>query len=198
MGKRIKYLCSDGGGEYMGHLLQRYLNEQGIQHELTTPYTPEHNGVAECMNWTLLDKVQAMLAGADLPETYWFEALQYAALLHNIMPTWALNDMMLEEAWSRNKPDVSRLHVFGSCAFVHVPKKHRPKLAARSLICTFLSFAHNQKAYRLVHRKTRRFIESCDIIFDEGGPSKRYERIVIDSDELHPAAGGIRDPESPN
>jgi hypothetical protein len=162
------------------------------------PYTPEHNGVTECMNQTLLDKVQAMLAGADLPKMYWFKALQYAALLHNVMPMQALNGMMLEEAWSRNKPDVSRLHVFGSHTFVHVLKKHHPKLAAQSLICTFLGFTHNQKAYHLVHHKTHCFIESCNVIFDEGGPSKHYECIIIDSDELHPAAGGVWDPESLN
>ena len=82
----------------MGHLPQKYLNEQGIQHESTTPYMPEHNGVAECMNQTLLNKVQVMLTNAKLPKSYWFKALQYAALLHNVMPMQALNGMMLEEA----------------------------------------------------------------------------------------------------
>jgi Reverse transcriptase (RNA-dependent DNA polymerase) len=150
---------------------------------MTTPHTPQHNGVAECMNRTLLDKVQAMLTDAQLPESYWYDALEYAALLHNVTPTRALDDMTPEEAWSGNKPDISGFRIFGSRAFVHVPKKHRPKLAARSLVCTFLGFARNRKAYRLVHRSSQRFIESRDVIFDEGGPIQRYERIVIEPDE---------------
>ena len=46
--------------------------------------------------------------------------------------------MTPEEAWSGNKPDVSRLRIFGSRAFVHIPNMHCDKLAAKSLVCTFL------------------------------------------------------------
>ena len=31
-----------------------------------------------------------------------------------------------------------------------------------------------------MHRQSRRFLESRDIIFDEGGTEKRYERIVLE------------------
>jgi hypothetical protein len=80
-------------GGYTGGTLAKYLQEKGIQHEITTPDTPQHNGVAERMDCTLLDKVRAMLANADLPESYWYDALEYAALLHNVAPTRALGDI---------------------------------------------------------------------------------------------------------
>ena len=153
-GHCLKVLRSDGGGEYTGGELGKYLEEKGIKHEITTPETPQHNGIAERMNHTLLDKVRAMLLDAELPESYWYDALEYAALLHNMVPTHALGDMTPEEAWSGNKLDVSRLHVFGSRAFVHIPDMHRDKLAAKLLVCTFLGHAQNRKAYRLVHRPT--------------------------------------------
>jgi hypothetical protein len=38
-----------------------------------------------------------MLTGADLPETYWHDTLQYAALLHNVSPTRTLRDMTLKK-----------------------------------------------------------------------------------------------------
>jgi transposase InsO family protein len=177
-GKRVKVLRSDGGGEYTGNLLTEYLKGKGIKQELTTPDTPQHNGVAERMNRTLLDKVRAMLSDADLPEVYWFEALAYAAHLHNVSPTRALDDMTPEEAWSGNKPDVSHLRVFGSKAFVHVPDVQRSKLGAKSLICTFLGQAENRKAFRLVHRPTRRFLESRDVVFDEG--THYYQRVTFE------------------
>ena len=50
-------LHSNGGGEYTTSSVQTYLKHKGIKHEITTPDTPQHNGVAERMNWTLLDKV---------------------------------------------------------------------------------------------------------------------------------------------
>ncbi len=68
-------LCTDGGGEYVANTVQMYLKEKDIQHELTIPDTPQHNGVAERMKRTLLDKVQSMLQDASLPESYWYDAL---------------------------------------------------------------------------------------------------------------------------
>jgi hypothetical protein len=56
-GQCLHILRSDGGGEYMGGDLGKYLEEKGIQQELTTPDTPQHNSIAERMNRTLLDKV---------------------------------------------------------------------------------------------------------------------------------------------
>jgi hypothetical protein len=56
-GKRLKVLRTDGGGEYIASAVQEFLKSKGIQHEITTPDTPQHNGVAERMNRTLLDKI---------------------------------------------------------------------------------------------------------------------------------------------
>jgi hypothetical protein len=182
-GMSLKILRSDGGGEYTAHAVQTYLSEKGVQHEVTTPDTPQHNGVAERMNRTLLDKVRSMLQDAALPESYWYDALEYAALLHNVTPTRALDGITPEESWSGNKPDVSRLRVFGARAFVHIPEKQRSKLAARSLTCTFLGYARNRHAYRLVHRPSKRFFESRDVVFDEGGTEKRYERIIFEPND---------------
>jgi hypothetical protein len=56
-GYRVKILRSDGGGEYAGNALVQWLDDKGIKRELTTPDTPQHNGVAERMNRTLLDEV---------------------------------------------------------------------------------------------------------------------------------------------
>jgi transposase InsO family protein len=179
-GKRLKVLWTDSGGKYIASTVQGFLKSKGVQHEMTTPDTPQHNGIAERMNRTLLDKVRSMLHDASLPETYWYDALKYAALLHNVMPKRALEGIMPEEAWSRNKPDVSCLRVFGAQAFVHVPDKQRSKLAAKSLTCTFIGYAQNWRAYRLVHRPTKRFLESRDVIFDEGGTEKRFERVILE------------------
>ena len=165
--------------------MELYLREKGIKHEITTPDTPQHNGVAERMNRTLLDKVRAMLIDADLPETYWYDALCYAVHIHNVTPTHALENETPEEAWSGNKPDISDLRVFGARAFVHIPESQRKKLESRSLICTFIGFARQRKAYRLIHRETRRFLESRDVIFDEGGP--KYERLTIEHNDAEPS-----------
>jgi len=146
---------------------------------------PQHNGVAERMNQTLLDKVRAMLIDADLPETYWYDALCYAVYIHNVTPTHALENKTPEEAWSGNKPDISDLHVFRARAFIHIPESQRKKLESRSLICTFIGFAHQWKAYYLIHRETCRLLKSHDVIFDKGGP--KYERLTIEHNDAEPS-----------
>jgi hypothetical protein len=113
-GEHVKLLRMDGGGKYTGNEVKQFLQDRGISHEITTLDTPQHNGMAKWMNWTLLIKVRALLTDMGLPESYWYDALSYAAYIHNVSPTCALNNIMPEEAWSRNKPDVSRLCVFGS------------------------------------------------------------------------------------
>ncbi|GJU63325.1 retrotransposon protein, putative, ty1-copia subclass [Tanacetum coccineum] len=55
LGKKIKALRSDRGGEYLSQEFKEYLGKNGIVQHLTSPYTPQQNGVSERRNRTLLD-----------------------------------------------------------------------------------------------------------------------------------------------
>ena len=54
------------------------------------PKSPEQNGVAECMNRTLVETLCFMLVDAKLPHSFWAEALSTAVYLKNRCPTKAL------------------------------------------------------------------------------------------------------------
>jgi transposase InsO family protein len=69
-GKSIKTLRSDRGGEYLSREFLDYLKECGIVSEWTPPGTPQHNGVAERRNRTLLDMMRSMLSFTDLPISF--------------------------------------------------------------------------------------------------------------------------------
>ena len=43
------------------------------------PGTPQHNGVSECRNRTLLDMVRSMMYLTDLPLSFWGYALETVA-----------------------------------------------------------------------------------------------------------------------
>ncbi|TYK07993.1 ty1-copia retrotransposon protein [Cucumis melo var. makuwa] len=47
LGKRIKRLRSDRGGEYSDKTLKEFYESNGIIHEFTAPYSPQQNGIAE-------------------------------------------------------------------------------------------------------------------------------------------------------
>jgi hypothetical protein len=52
--------------------------------------------------------------GEKMPKHFWVEVIDCAIYLSNRCPTKSLNDMTPQEAWSRRKPNVSHLKVFGS------------------------------------------------------------------------------------
>ena len=55
--KKIKFLRSDHGGEYLSYEFGLHLKQRGIVSQLTPPGTPQRNGVSERHNSTLLDMV---------------------------------------------------------------------------------------------------------------------------------------------
>ena len=76
-------LQTDNGGEYLSKEFDYYLQSRGIHHELSAPYSPAQNRVAERFNSTLMESACAMLIQAGLSEHYWAEAIAIAAYLRN-------------------------------------------------------------------------------------------------------------------
>jgi transposase InsO family protein len=64
--KRIKVLRTDNGREFCGNEFEEFYKKCGIARQKTTPYTPQHNGVAERMNMTLMEKTRFLLSGVRL------------------------------------------------------------------------------------------------------------------------------------
>nr|GEX80103.1 putative retrotransposon protein [Tanacetum cinerariifolium] len=70
--------------------------DHGIIAHRTPPYTPQHNGVSERRNKTLLDMVRSMMSQTTLPKSFWDYALEIAARILNMIPTKKLNAMNVE------------------------------------------------------------------------------------------------------
>ena len=116
----VKVLHSDCGGEYLGKEFIMYLKVAGTKQKLTVHDTPQHNGIAERLNRTLLEKVRAMMHESSLPCMLWGKAVCHAVWLKNRTPTKALNGGTPLEAATGQKPDLSRACVWGSCIWVRV------------------------------------------------------------------------------
>ena len=65
--RKIKRLRDDRGGEYISNDFSQFCAKHDIIHEVTPPYSPQSNGVAERKNRTLTDLVNIMLESADMP-----------------------------------------------------------------------------------------------------------------------------------
>ncbi|GJR36843.1 DUF4219 domain-containing protein [Tanacetum coccineum] len=59
----------------------------GIMSQVTPPYTPQHNGVSERINLTLLDMVRSMMSLTASPMSFWGYALEFVARILNMVPT---------------------------------------------------------------------------------------------------------------
>ena len=57
----IKTFRSDNGKEFTSNEFKALCKYSGIKRELTTPYNPQHNGVAERNNRTIMEDARAML-----------------------------------------------------------------------------------------------------------------------------------------
>jgi len=81
--------------------------------QLTAPYSPSQNGVAEQMNRTLVKLAHAMLIASSLPEFLWEPAVAHAAYIRNRSYTTALADHTPYQGWFGIKPNVTHLREFG-------------------------------------------------------------------------------------
>lgn len=162
---QVSRIRCDNGGEYRSKEMQDWCKNRGIQLSYTEAYTPEHNGKAERLNRTLIEKARALLYDTETDKKFWGEAVRTSAYLLNRSPTEAV-DVTPAEKWFGRKPDVSRLRKFGCEAHVKIVRPIR-KLDPRSEIMKFIGYAEN--GYRMWSYDKQRIITARDVIFDERG-----------------------------
>ncbi|GJU86900.1 retrotransposon protein, putative, ty1-copia subclass [Tanacetum coccineum] len=142
--KTIKALRSDRGCEYLSQDFLDHLRSCGIISQLTSPYTPQHNGVSERRNRTLLDIVRSMMSLTTLPMSFWGYAPESAVRILNMVLTKKVNKTPFE-MWHEKVPNLSYLKVWGCEALV---KRDTPnKLESRSIKCIFVGYLKETMGY---------------------------------------------------
>jgi hypothetical protein len=164
----IKKLRTDNGGEYVNQGFTDFCREHGIQHQLTVPYNPQQNGVAERKNRTLKEMANCMIQSKNMAPSFWAEAVNCANYIQNRMPHRAVLHKTPEEAWSHVKPDVSAFRVFGSPAWALIPVEKRKAMEKKSQPLIFVGYCEDIKAYRLFEPITKEVFFRRAVRFDEG------------------------------
>ena len=100
--KKIKILKSDNG-EFTSNEFNDYCKEVGIKRELTIPYNPQQNGVAERKNRSIMKVVKAMIHDPDLPMHLWAEAARTTVYVQNRISHSALGNKTPEEMFFGKK-----------------------------------------------------------------------------------------------
>ncbi|KAI3646834.1 hypothetical protein MP228_009762 [Amoeboaphelidium protococcarum] len=162
----VQSLRSDNAKEYLSNEFAGYLQDNGIMHELTVPYTPEQNGVSERKNLTIFNKVRTMLIESKLPEQFWGQAALAAVYLSNISPSSSNPQSKSPyEVWSGRLPKSSHLQIFGQHSFVHVPVEKRSKLDRRAVECIFMGYTESTSILRFYDIVRQKLITSNAFTF---------------------------------
>ena len=85
LGKKIKAIRSDRGGEYDAPF-DWLCQEHGIIHQTSAPYTTQQNRVVERKNRTLKKMMNVMLINSGLLQNLWGEALLSSNYILNRLP----------------------------------------------------------------------------------------------------------------
>jgi transposase InsO family protein len=166
-GCRIMTLRSNNGGEFTSRQFQDYCSNHGIHKQYSQPYTPQHNGIAEWRNRTILNIVRCLLIESHLLARLWVEAVLSAYIILNLRSSKRSPDKTPHELFSGIKPDISKLRIFGTTTYVFDTKPNKNKLDPRSWRYFYLSFDNHVKGYRCYDPLLQRVIISKDVQFLE-------------------------------
>ena len=128
---------------------KNYAEIQRIKRELTTPYNPQHNGVAERKNRMIMEAAREMLHDQYLPMYLWAEASRTTVYVHNHSPHKVLENKKPEEVFFGKKPQVNHLRIFGCPLYIHIQKEKRTKLYPFGKKGIFVGYSESLKAYRI-------------------------------------------------
>jgi hypothetical protein len=178
----------DNGGEYTSKEFKDFFQEAGIKRDLTTPYNPQQNGVAERKNRYIIEAAKAMIHDQGIPMYLWVEASSTVVYVHNKSPYKILGNKTPEEVFTEKKPEVNHLRIFGCPVFIHVPKEKRTKLEPSGKKGTFVGYRETSKAYRIYIPGQRQINISQDVTFDEDEAFRISRESHMDEDQIEKEA----------
>jgi transposase InsO family protein len=156
---KLKKIRSDNGKEFDNTNIEAYCDEVGIEHEVSTTYTPQQNSVVERKNRTLITLARTCLMSTTPPKLY----------------GWKLSTLhaMHQTAYSFNgkKPDVSFFRVFGCKCYIYKKRQHLGKFQRCCDIGFLVGYSSKSKAYRIFNHATGLVEETYDVEFDESNGS---------------------------
>ncbi|GJR06924.1 retrovirus-related pol polyprotein from transposon TNT 1-94 [Tanacetum coccineum] len=108
----VIFVQTDRGTKFLNKTLHEFFNEEGIEHQTSTPRTPEQNGIVKRLNRTLVESARTMLSASKLPLFFWAEAIATACYTQNrsiIIPT---HEKTAYHIINDSKPSIKHLYIF--------------------------------------------------------------------------------------
>ncbi|GJV73966.1 retrovirus-related pol polyprotein from transposon TNT 1-94 [Tanacetum coccineum] len=110
-------VASINGKKYI-LVLHAYFKEEGVEHQTSTPRTPEQNDVVERQNRTLVEAARTMLSASKLPLFFWAEAIATACYTQNRSIIILTHEKTAYHIINDRKPSIQHLHIFGCTCYL--------------------------------------------------------------------------------
>jgi transposase InsO family protein len=94
-------MCTDRGGEFTSKKFAEYCAAEGIQRHLTTPYSPQQNGMVERRNAMVIGVARSMIKQKGLPGWFWREEVVTTVYLLNQVSCKAVGGELLLKCGTR-------------------------------------------------------------------------------------------------
>lgn len=178
---KIEKLRCDNAGEYSSEAFTDLCKEKGIKIQYTVAYNPEQNGIAERFNRTIMEKSRCLIYDPNLNKELWGEAVRASVYLINRMETRTLeNKKTPAEVWYGQKPDLTKIKLFGCTAYNLIPKEIRKtKLDPHCKKLRMIGYADN--GYRLWDEEEKKVIHARNVIFEE--VKQETQKVIIQNDD---------------
>jgi transposase InsO family protein len=106
-GAKVKKIRSDNSTKFKNTQVENFLDEEGIKHEFSAPYTPQQNGVAKRKNRTLIEMARNILDDYKTLDRFWTEVVNTTCHATNHLYLHKLLKKTSYELLTGNKPSVS-------------------------------------------------------------------------------------------
>ncbi|CAI7879200.1 unnamed protein product [Closterium sp. NIES-54] len=165
--KSVLMLRSDRGGEFLGKKFTDFVDGKGIVHDLTCPYTPQQNGMAEREMRTVVESVRTMLLHMGVQHHWWHLALRQAVWVRNCLERSTVPPGTTPyQLLTGQKPDLSMARVWGCMAQILVPEQQRGgKLKPKARWGLHLGVSGESKGWELLDINANRVVTTSDVVF---------------------------------
>ena len=124
-----------------------------------------------------------MIHDQDLPMHLWVEAARIVVYVQNILSHNALGFKTPEEMYTRKKPEVIHLKIFGCPVYVHILKYKRTKLNPSRKKGIFVGYCEVSKSFRIYISGFHHIDISRVVTFNEETTLKKSRRYQLE--EVH-------------
>lgn len=160
-----KYLqCNNTGVNAKG--LSVLCTKFNIQMEMSAPYTPQQNGIVECIFVMICNQSGATMIKAKLSDEnqrlLWTESVHTSTRLANIVSN-TKDDKCLDEMFYGKRPAIYKhLIQIGSVGYMKIGKKQN-KLEPKAVQSVMIGYAANQPGdtYRMYNIDTKEWITAA-------------------------------------